>query len=152
MLTPLTNRNFVNSNMDEMVMHMGRSNSGRAFFKTVAFDRVMGFVMIGYSNSTDYFVHFLNGNHWVTGPHYPVKTITLQSKMASLIARDPEFWYSEFPDAMDIQRDLHAVGIVHNNGLVLHYAPLDTHIVATVNNDNTISFDQETLLKVSPMF
>ena len=151
MLTPLTNHDFVNSNMDELVMHMGVSrrnhNSGRAFFKTICFDRVMGFVMIGYSNSTDYFVHFSNGNHLVTGPHYPVKTAALQKKLADLIERDLEFWYTEFPEAMDIQRDLHVVG-VHNNRLILHYAPLDTHVIATVST--TISFDNETLLKVSP--
>ena len=148
MLTPLTNRNFVNSNLDELVMHMGVSGRNQNdFFKTVAFDRSMGVVMLGYANSTDYFVYFSNGYYLVTGTHFPVKSVTVQQKLAQLMERNLEFWYSNFPNAMDMQRDLRIVG-VHNNRLIMHYAPIDVNLVVTVGD--TITFDTESVKKVSP--
>lgn len=154
-LAPLTNRNFKNSNLDELVMHMGASRrnlSSRAFFKTVAFDRNLGMIMVGYSHSTDYFVYFPNSQTFdTTGVYFPVKTMALKQKLADIIKRDLEFWYTQFPESLDIPRDLHMVGLSEENTLIMHYAPQDIHIFATVGSDLSITFDRETLIIVPPV-
>lgn len=153
-LAPLTNRNFNNSNMDELVMHVGASRRNlatRVFFKTVAIDRALGILMIGYGISTDYFVYFISNHAFdTTGPHFPVKTVALKQKLADILKRDLDFWYSQFPESLDIQRDLHVIGS-RGNTLILHYAPQDVHIFATVGGDMNITFDRETLVTVSPV-
>ena len=149
----LTNRDFNNTNLNEMVLHFGMSfkNNTGSFFKTVAFDRALGVLLIGYADSTDFFV-FSNNYVDVTGPHFPVKTNAAKQKLAQLIARDPERWYSDAAGAgvLDISRDIETVGVYGSNALILRYLR-STYIMATWNNNNSVTFDKETLVTVNPV-
>lgn len=146
-MEPLTNRNFNNTNVDEMVIHFGMSlKNNENFFRTVAFNRQMGVLLIAYADSTDFFV-YANNYADVTGTHFPVKTIATKQKLAQLISRNVEKWYN-FPGALDLGNELDIVGVHGSNTLILRYRR--SYIFANMSN-NGILFDKETLVTVSPV-
>lgn len=148
-MKPLTNRNFNNTNLNEMVLHFGLSHTNTEFFKTVAFDRALGVLLIGYADSTDFFV-FSKNYADVTGPHFPAKTMATKQKLAQLVARDPDRWYSVGDSsALDLNRDIEIAGVYGSNTLIMRYARR-TYVLATWNDNNSVTFDKESVVVISP--
>jgi hypothetical protein len=148
-MKPLTNRNFNNTNVDELVLHFGMSmKNNDNFFRTIAFNRELGVLLIAYANSNDFFVYTSNYAD-VTGTHFPVKTIATKQKLAQLISRNVEKWYN-FPGAIDLGNELNPVGVHGSNTLVLRYR--QSYIFANMTtNGGGVLFDKETLVTVSPV-
>lgn len=145
-LRPLSNRNFNNTNTDELVMHVGASFQDANFFKTVAVDREFGIVMIGYSDSTDYFVVSPNHND-TTGPHFPVKTNGAKQKLLQMVNRNMDYWINS-AGALDLKAELPVVGTRNDNTLIVRYG--EVYVFATFTSPTEIVFDKETLIAVNP--